>query len=195
MKSLLETERLMLREFRTGDLDELAAMVADEEQMTFYPRPKTRDEASVWISRNLSLYEECGFGFWLIASRATSGFLGYCGVRPRALEGTSEIEIGWHTKKTCWRQGIATEAATAVRDLAFGRLRLARLIAIIHPDHIASRRVAEKIGMRCERTTVIEDYPAVIYAISSRQASAIRVRSVDRRFSATSMRLPRALRR
>ena len=51
-------------------------MVADEEQMRFYPRPKTREEASAWISRNLALYEERGFGFWLIAARGTSEFLG-----------------------------------------------------------------------------------------------------------------------
>jgi RimJ/RimL family protein N-acetyltransferase len=164
--SLVETNRLKLCEFSTGDLDELAAMVADEEQMTFYPRPKTREEASAWISRNLILYKECGFGFWRIASRATSGFLGYCGIRPLALDGASEIEIGWHTKKTCWKQGIAAEAAMATRDQAFRRFRLSRLVAIIHPEHIGSRRVAEKIGMRYERTTIVEDYPAVIYTIA-----------------------------
>jgi RimJ/RimL family protein N-acetyltransferase len=164
MTRILETRRFRLREFDQDDLDDLAAMVADEDQMSFYPRPKTRDEASAWISRNLSLYEEYGFGFWVIESVPTSGFLGYCGIRPLALEGASEIEIGWHTKKTSWNQGIATEAAAAARDLAFGRFALSRLVAIIHPDHIASRRVAEKIGMHEEKTTILDgDYPAVIY--------------------------------
>lgn len=76
MTSILETRRLRLREFRPDDLDELAAMVADEEQMRFYPGPRTRDEACAWIGRNLSLYEERGFGFWLMESRRTSEFLG-----------------------------------------------------------------------------------------------------------------------
>ncbi len=164
MTPILETLRFRLREFDQDDLDDLAAMVADEDQMRFYPRPKTREEASAWIRRNLSLYEECGFGFWFIESLPTSGFLGYCGIRPLALEGASEIEIGWHTRKTSWNQGIATEAATAARNVAFRRFALSRLVAIIHPDHIASRRVAEKIGMREERTTTLDDYPAVIYA-------------------------------
>ena len=132
--------------------------------MRFYPRPKTRDEAAAWLSRTLGHYQEHGFGFWLIEALPTSGFVGYCGIRPRALEGASEIEIGWHTKKTVWNEGIATEAATAARDLAFRRFRLSRLVAVIHPDHIASRRVAEKIGMHAERTTVLDDdYPAVVY--------------------------------
>jgi RimJ/RimL family protein N-acetyltransferase len=164
MTPILETRRLKLREFAHDDLEDLAAMVGDREQMTFYPRPKTRDEAAEWINGNLALYDDYGFGFWLIEAVATSGFLGYCGVRPLVLEGTSEIEIGWHTKKTCWNQGIATEAATAARDLAFERFGLARLVAIIHPDHAASRRVAENIGMHDERTTSLGDYPAVIYA-------------------------------
>ncbi len=163
MTPILETQRFRLREFDQDDLDDLAAMVADEEQMRFYPRPKTRDEASAWISRNLALYKEYGFGFWFIESLSTSGFLGYCGIRPLALEGASEIEIGWHTKKTVWNRGIATEAAMAARDLAFRRFGLSRLVAIIHPDHIASRRVAEKIGMHDEKTTNVDDYPAVIY--------------------------------
>src|SRR5436189_6260566 len=107
MTPILETQRLKLREFSQDDLEDLARMVADEDQMRFYPRQKTRDEASAWISRNLSLYEEYGFGFWFIESLPTSGFLGYCGIRPLTLEGASQIEIGWHTNKMVWTQGIA----------------------------------------------------------------------------------------
>jgi RimJ/RimL family protein N-acetyltransferase len=161
---ILETERLKLREFTHGDLDELAAMVGDDGQMTFYPRPKTREEASAWISRNLDLYKEYGFGFWLVESLVTSEFLGYCGIRPLTLEGASETEIGWHTEKTSWNQGIATEAATAVRDFAYRRFGSSQLVAIIHPNHIASRRVAEKIGMHPKQNVVLDGYPAMIYA-------------------------------
>jgi RimJ/RimL family protein N-acetyltransferase len=163
MTPIFEARRCALREFGPNDLDDLAAMVADEDQMRFYPRPKTRAEACAWISRNLSLYEAYGFGFWLIESVPTPGFLGYCGIRPRVIEGAPEIEIGWHTKKTFWGRGIATEAATAARDLAFERFALSRLVALIHPDHFASRRVAEKIGMCAKQSTVLGDYPAVIY--------------------------------
>jgi RimJ/RimL family protein N-acetyltransferase len=130
------------------DLDELAAMVADEEQMRFYPAARTRVEASAWIERNLALYEEHGFGVWLVESRSTSEFLGYCGIKPLVLEGASATEIGWHTKKTSWNRGIATEAAAGVIGLAFARFAQMRLVAMIPPDHLASRRVAEKIGMR-----------------------------------------------
>ena len=153
-----------MRELGPADLDELTALVSDPEQMTFYPRRKTRDEASVYIDGNRALYEQCGFGFWCVESREIGAFIGYCGIRPRELDGEAEIEIGWHTKKTWWNSGVATEAAAAVQHLAFSRFRLPRLVAVIHPEHTASRRVAEKIGMRVEKRTVFDgDYPALIY--------------------------------
>jgi [ribosomal protein S5]-alanine N-acetyltransferase len=163
--AILNTRRLRVREFAAEDLDVLAAMVADEEQMRFYPRRRTRDEAWAWISRNLRLYEEHGFGFWLIESRSTSMFLGYCGIRPLVIEGVWEMEIGWHTTKMAWNQGIATEVALAVRDLAFTRFSQPRLMALIHPDNLASRRVADKIGMCEQGTIVVEGDPYVTYAI------------------------------
>jgi RimJ/RimL family protein N-acetyltransferase len=163
MTPILETRRLRLREFRWDDLDELASMVADEEQMRFYPGRRTRDEACAWIGRNLSLYDELGFGFWLIESRPTSAFLGYCGIRPLVVEGVSAMEIGWHTKKSSWNRGIASESAAGVRDLGFARFGQTQLVALIHPGHLASRRVAEKIGMREEGAIVFDGDPYVTY--------------------------------
>jgi RimJ/RimL family protein N-acetyltransferase len=167
VEPVLETDRLRLREFTPDDLDDLAAMVGDEDQMRFYGRPKTRDEAAAWIDRNLTLYAELGFGIWLIEAAGSSGFAGYCGIRPLALGARSETEIGWHIHKTCWNRGFATEAAVAVRDLAFGRYGVERLVALVPPAHSASRRVAGKIGMREEGTTLAEGEPVVIYAAAS----------------------------
>ena len=162
--TVVATARFRLREFTLNDLDDLAAMVGDREQMTFYPRPKTRDEASAWISRNLALYEELGYGFWLIECAAKSTFLGYCGIRPLELDGVAEIETGWHVKKSAWNRGIATAAAIAARAVASDGFAISRLVAVIHPEHVASRRVAEKIAMRAERSTIVDGYRALIYA-------------------------------
>lgn len=150
----------------------LAAMVADAEQMTFYPRPKTRDEAAAWISLNRELYAARGFGTWLIELAPQSHFAGYCGIRPLELEQVSEIEIGWHVHKRFWNQGIATEAAALVCRAGAARWHLPRLVALVHPDHLGSRRVAENVGMRPERTTVLEDdYPAIVYVADLRASS------------------------
>jgi RimJ/RimL family protein N-acetyltransferase len=158
------SHRLQLREFRDSDLDVLAAMVGDEDQMTFYPRPRTKDEAAAWIRRNHGFYAAHGFGSWLIEVLPRARFAGYCGIRPLQLDEVSEVEIGWHVHKRFWNQGIATEAAILACRAAATRFGLARLVALVHPDHVASRRVAENIGMGVERTTVLEDdYPALVY--------------------------------
>ena len=166
MTPVLRTRRLTLREFHLGDLDDLAALVGDEEQMRFWPRPKTRDEASAWIERNVELYARRGFGVWSIEHEGE--FAGYCGIRPLRLDdGAAETDMAWHVRKSLWRRGLATEAAAAARDLAFGDLGLRRLVAIVHPDHVASRRVAERIGMRLERAATFEGEPVVLYAMMS----------------------------
>ena len=149
-------------------------MVGDAEQMTFYPRPRTRDEASAWIRRNRAFYEEHGFGFWLIELLPRSRFAGYCGVRPLDLEGVPEIEIGWHVHERFWSQGVATQAAGIARDAAVNRFEISRLVALVHEDHVASRRVAENIGMREERRTLLEgDYPAIVYAADLERSATV----------------------
>ncbi|HEX6459613.1 MAG TPA: GNAT family N-acetyltransferase [Thermoleophilaceae bacterium] len=164
MAAIAETERLRLREFRPDDLDDLARMFGDADQMRFYPGLRTRPEASAWINRNLALYRARGYGFWCVELTTDGGgFAGYCGIRPLDLHGTDETEIGWHIKKTFWNHGLASEAAGAVRELASTRFGLTRLVALVYPEHSASRRVAEKIGMRAAGSTVLEGDPYVIY--------------------------------
>jgi RimJ/RimL family protein N-acetyltransferase len=158
-----ETARLRLRRLRLSDIDEVAAMVADPEQMRFYPRPKTRDEVRGWLAWNLALYEENGFGTWYLESLLDNGFVGYCGIRPLVLHAKREVELAWHVKKTHWNRGLATEAALVSMRLGFDQFGLSRLVAIIHPDNSASRRVARKLGMLEERHLIHEGEPIVVY--------------------------------
>lgn len=67
-----------------------------------------------------------------------------------------------------WGRGLATEATTAVRDLAFDTLKLDRLIALIDPANARSIRVAEKIGMSHEADVMQHGYTHAdhVYAYS-----------------------------
>ena len=148
-----------------SDLDVLAEMVADEDQMRFYPSPRTRDQTKEWIDRNITLYKKHGYGFWLMDSIEGRDFLGYCGIRPLTIQGVQELEMGWHTRKEFWGQGLATEAAAACRDLAFTRFGIGRLIATIDRTHTASLRVATTIGMQPEREVVLDGWPCIVYSV------------------------------
>lgn len=171
MSTILLTRRVVLREFTEDDLDVVAALMADRDQMSLYPRPRTRNETDRWIHHNLRLYEDHGFGFWLMEALEGSDFFGYCGIRPVTIEGVEEIEMGWHTKKEFWGQGLATEAAIACRDVAFSRLKIPRLVATIDLDNPPSERVAQKIGMELEKQMVLEGWPCLVYSVERPLAS------------------------
>jgi RimJ/RimL family protein N-acetyltransferase len=175
-----DTPRLRLRRLRSSDVDDLAAMVADPEQMRFYPRPKSRQEVDEWLAWNLGLYEEHGFGTWHLELVPDGAFAGYCGIRPLLLDGRPEVELAWHVKKTHWNQGLATEAVAMAVRLGLGEFGLSRLVAIIDPDNRASRRVAQKLGMAEERSLIHDGEPYVVYAIAQqppRPVTSVDVRS------------------
>jgi RimJ/RimL family protein N-acetyltransferase len=80
-----DTARLTFREMNTGDLDEMAALLGDPDVMTYYPRPKTRQEAAQWIDWNRRLYRTRGYGLWVILDGG--GFAGDCGLTPQVVDG------------------------------------------------------------------------------------------------------------
>lgn len=140
------TVRLRFRPMGHDDLEDMAALLGDPEVMAFYPRPKTRDEALQWIEWNLGGYRDHGHGLWIIETR-DGEFLGDCGLTRQLVDGVQELEVGYHVRTAMQGRGYATEAAAACRDAAREHALAEELVAIIHPDNGASRRVAEKIGM------------------------------------------------
>jgi len=145
------TERLAFREMTEADLQPMAMLLGDPEVMAYYAHPKDRAEALEWIRWNQRLYTDHGFGLWVIELRETGEFVGDCGLTPQEVDGITEIEVGYHVRRSLQRRGYATEAAAASRDFARDSLGLDRLIAIIHPENLASQRVAEHIGLALEK--------------------------------------------
>jgi len=122
----------------------MAALLGDPKVMRYYPRPKTREEALGWIEWNLGLYRARGFGLWIVSLRETGEFVGDCGLTVQEVEGTNEIEVGYHVRPAFQGRGYATEAGAASRDHAREVLGCSRLIAIIDPANVPSQRVAEE---------------------------------------------------
>ena len=101
--------------------------------------------------------------------RRNNELIGYCGFLHQDVDGRNEIEISYRLHPDYWNRGLASEAARAVRDHAFHDLRLAKVISLIHPHNVPSRRVAEKNGMKIERETVFRGFPAQVFAITREQ--------------------------
>ena len=68
-----------------------------------------------------------------------------------------------------WNQGLASEVAQTVRDHAFRDLKLPRVISLVHPENLPSRRVAEKNGMKVEKKTTFRGFPTFVFVITRQQ--------------------------
>jgi RimJ/RimL family protein N-acetyltransferase len=167
---ILETERLMMRHFETGDLEALAALYRDPELRKYYPEgtltlEETRTELE-WHRHGHPQHPE--LGLWATLEKETGQFIGRCGLLPWLLDGQEQVEIAYLIARPYWRQGLGTEAASGIRDYAFEQLGLMRLICLIDKHNQASIRVAEKIGMAFEKEGRDELGPFHLYALQRR---------------------------
>ena len=89
---MIETERLLLREYTPDDFDALYGIMSDPETMAHYPAPFDKAHTRRWIDWNLRNYAEYGFGLWAVVLKETGEFLGafHRDLRRRNEDGT------WH---------------------------------------------------------------------------------------------------
>jgi len=164
LQETLGTERLKLRPFVEADLDAYARMCADPETMRYIGLGATLSRADAWRSMAMFLghWQLRGYGMWAVEDKRTGTFIGRIGLHNP--EGWPALEVGWLLDRAHWGQGLATEGGRAAMTFAFDRLTLERISSVIHPQNAASIRVAEKLGMRRERTTQINGVDVVIFA-------------------------------
>jgi RimJ/RimL family protein N-acetyltransferase len=149
MKIILETERLLLREFCKEDFDELYRMNRDPEIMKFVGDGSTRNhqEQIDELERLIQNYSKRpGLGIWATTLRENGTFVGASGVV--YYDNTPEIEIGYRMLKEHWNKGYATEASKVLLKYGFENLALKKMVSSAHVDNVASRRVMEKIGLK-----------------------------------------------
>ncbi len=169
MAKILETARLVLREFLPGDADAIALVLSDPETMRFYPEPYDRAAVEQWIARNRERYARDGVGLWAMVLKQSGELIGDCGIILHEVEGESLYEIGYHLRRDFWGQGLATEAAIACREWGFANLKLERLISLIRPENLPSRRVAERNGMTIWKEVGWRGLQHCVYAVRAKE--------------------------
>ena len=150
---ILETNRLILREMNHDDFDSLYEILSDEETMIHYPSPYDKDGVLRWINWNLDNYKTFGFGLWALILKETGEMIGDCGLTMQIINKKIRPEIGYHINKKYHNQGLATEAANAVKDYIFRTTSFKTLYTYTNHTNIPSTRVAEKNGMK-----LVEEY-------------------------------------
>jgi RimJ/RimL family protein N-acetyltransferase len=158
----VETERLLMREFRGDDLDAYAEMYADPDVTRFLGGPADRRNAWLRMTLMAGHWVVRGYGNWALERRSDGRMIGRAGLwQP---EGWPGLEVGWLLARHAWGHGYATEAARASREWARRELGAEELISIIEPDNWPSRRVAERIGMAVREERELNGKLVVIYA-------------------------------
>lgn len=171
---VIETRRLILREYTPEDLPAIYEILSDPETMQHYPAPYDEAHTKRWVDWNLHNYREHGFGAWAMILKETGAFIGDCGLTPQKIDGEILPEIGYHIHKRYWRQGYGSEAARAVRDWAFRQLDYDRLYSYMAHTNVASYKTAAAAGMK-----KIKEYAdpvnelTYVYAISREEWEAL----------------------
>lgn len=161
-KPRLETERLLLRWFAPDDVDAFYLLGSDPRVIRYVGNVPfaSRDAAlQTLLAAPLNDYAVHGFGRFACVWKETERVIGFCG--PKWLPDMQEVELGYRFLPEFWGRGLATEASRAVLAYARDDLRLKRLIALLHPENLASAKVVTKLGFALERNTNVSWFPGV----------------------------------
>mgnify|MGYP002784813267 CR=1 FL=1 len=147
--TILETPRLILREFTLDDAPALLRMCSEPAIIRYTGDPPTvttlDDARANMLARPLADYAKHGYGRWACVLKETGEVIGFAGLK--VLDDLNEVDLGYRFFPEHWGKGLATEAARPVLDYGFTRLKLPRIIALAEPENVASVRVLEKLGM------------------------------------------------
>jgi RimJ/RimL family protein N-acetyltransferase len=161
-RTVLTTERLVMRPLTRASLADLLDLYADPE-VTRFLQPldeaghlrRLREAEAMWAER--------GHGRVAIHDRVTGRFLGRGGLHhwPQF----DEVEVGWALRSDAQGAGLATEAGRAWLEWGLTHLDVPYLTAYIAPDNSASVAVARRLGMSALRTDTFHGREVVVFAL------------------------------
>ena len=145
---MIETERLVLREWRVGDGATFAALTNTPSVMRYLGGVEDPAVLATSERRQRALQAERGYCFWIVERRADGAMLGFCGLKPCTVGPIDgEVEIGWRLREDAWGQGYAREAAQASLAWAWATLDAPRIVAMTVAANTASWGLMERLGM------------------------------------------------
>jgi RimJ/RimL family protein N-acetyltransferase len=168
MPPVLETARLVLRELRLADFPAFAVMQADPQLMRYVSggKPVAREGAWRQFAMLSGFWTLLGYGWWTVVEKATGAYVGHVGFSDfhRGITGfDAPFEVGWMVMPGMAGRGYATEAARSALDWGAASFPDARFTCLIHADHAASIRVAEKCGFDKIGEAIYRDSPVILF--------------------------------
>jgi len=149
MPLIIETPRLILRQWNESDLDPWAAMNADPRVMEFFPGTNDRARSEETANRMRISLERDGYGLWAVELKHNGSFAGMIGLNdiPYSVPFEPRREVGWRLAYDAWGCGYAAEGARAALRVAFDTLGWDEVVAMTAFVNLRSERVMQRVGM------------------------------------------------
>ena len=164
---ILETDRLLLREYVEDDADAFFRLNSNPEVSRFVPdKPLLNIEQArqILVDHPIADYQKHGFGRGACILKGTGEQIGMAGLKYLAELG--EVDVAYRFLPAYWGLGLATEVALASVRFGFAHLALKQIIGLVMPENIASARVLEKIGLRYADTVTFSGHQFSKYVIT-----------------------------
>lgn len=147
---MIETDRLILRQWKIEDRDPFFDLNSNEKVMEFFPNTLTREQSDSLAGKINQLMQANGWGLFAVELKESGEFIGFIGLASPTFKTkfTPCVEIGWRLNEPYWKKGYATEGALAVLNFAFKELSLDEVVSFTSIYNTPSISVMEKIGMK-----------------------------------------------
>ena len=172
----LETERLVLRDWRDGDAERFFAVTNTPAVMRWLGGVMDEDGRQALLDRVSGCHAANGFCFWIVERKEDGEVLGFCGLKRADAPGSTvagEMEVGWRLREDAWGKGYAKEAASAALQTAFERFGAERVVALTVEGNAPSWGLMLRLGMRRRAELDYVDprfgeelNPSIVYSIS-----------------------------
>jgi ribosomal-protein-alanine N-acetyltransferase len=148
---MLETPRLLFRPFKESDTEAVHGWFSDPEVFRFYTYGPylSLEKTAERISQYMAHLKKYGFAKNIVIEKSTGLLIGDAGLS--FAEDIGEVDVGYKFARSHWGKGYATEAAQAWVRYGFDQLGLERIVAIVHPQNVRSKRVVEKLQFSFSR--------------------------------------------
>lgn len=142
----LETERLLLRQWKQSDFETYAAYYENAETAHYVGGVMDRQKAWRHMASLAGHWALKGYGIWAVEEKASTKLVGAIGLwQP---EGWPELEVGYWLVAEAQGKGYAKEAVLKAREFAYGELGAKTLVSYIDPSNEASKYVATSVGAK-----------------------------------------------
>lgn len=172
MKILIETERLLLREFLPTDDEALFELDSDPEVHRYLGRKPVRsiEECQQTIASIREQYRTHGIGRWAVIDKQTQTFVGWSGLKfitELINNHVNYYDLGYRFIRAHWGKGFAFESARAALEYGFDSLQLEKIYGMTAVENSASQHVLKKAGLQYIEPFMWQKEPMYWYRIDN----------------------------